>query len=258
MDAIDRLFTDRPFYGVPKMQAALKREYALLIGRDHTRRLMRLMGLEAVYPKQPKNTSIHDKQHAIYPYLLRGVMTQYPNHIWGSDITYIRLEQSWCYLVAIIDWFSRYVVGWSLSPTLESLFCIDAMAAALEHYGTPDISNTDQGSQFTDRSFLTVLQDHDIRISMDGRGRCIDNICTERLWRSVKYEEVYLKSYTDIEAARKNLDAYFQFYNGARPHQSLQYQTPAEVYCKNKNKEIPNVIKKSNRRILSNLSTITV
>lgn len=230
MDAIDRIFTDCPFYGVPKMQAALKREYALLIGRDHTRRLMRLMGLESVYPKQRTNTSIPNKEHAVYPYLLRGITAGYPNHIWGTDITYIKLEKGWCYLVAVIDWFSRYVIGWKLSPTLESAFCIDTMARAVERYGAPQISNTDQGSQFTDKDFIGVLKTNGIHVSMDGRGRYVDNIFTERLWRSVKYEEVYLKSYLDINDARRNLQHYFDFYNSRRPHQSLGYRTPAETH----------------------------
>lgn len=254
MDGIDRLFTAHPFYGVPKMQQALNREYGITIGRDHTRRLMRLMGLEAVYPKRRKNTSIPDKQHAIYPYLLRGITALYPNHIWGMDITYIRLETGWCYLVAVIDWFSRYVSGWKLSPMMESAFCIDTMADAIEQHGVPDISNTDQGSQFTDKEFIGVLKMNDIQISMDGRGRCMDNIFTERLWRSVKYEEVYLKSYRTIEDARINLATYFRFYNETRPHQSLGYRTPDEVY----HEKGLDILKKSNRRILSDLSTVTV
>lgn len=255
MDAIDRLFTAYPFYGVPKMQAALNREYGITIGRDHTRRLMRLMGLEAVYPKKSRNTSIPDKQHAIYPYLLRGVAAQYPNHIWGSDITYVRLETGWCYLVAILDWFSRYVVGWKLSATMESAFCIDAMTDAIAQHGIPDISNTDQGSQFTDKDFIMVLNGNEMHISMDGRGRCMDNIFTERLWRSVKYEEVYLKSYQTIEDARDNLAAYFRFYNETRPHQALGYRTPDEVY--GENSKLSATIQ-TNRRILSDLSIITV
>lgn len=256
MDAIDRLFTECPFYGVPKMQEALRREHDIRIGRDHARRLMRLMGLKAVYPKQRKNTSIPDKQHAVYPYLLRSITAGYPNHIWGMDITYIKLEKGWCYLVAIIDWFLRYVVGWKLSSTLESAFCIDTMATAIERYGIPQISNTDQGSQFTDKEFMEVLKTNDIRISMDGRGRYMDNIFTERLWRSVKYEEVYLKSYHDIEDARNNLIAYFRFYNETRPHQALKYRTPTEVYHETKTSSAN--MKKSNRQNLSNLSTITV
>jgi len=256
MDAIDRLFTDRPIYGVPKMQSALKREYQIVIGIDHTRRLMRQMGLIAIYPKKSRNTSVSDKEHAVYPYLLRGVTAGNPNHIWGSDITYIRLEQGWCYLVAIIDWFSRYIVSWELSPTMESGFCITALTNAIQSHGAPEISNTDQGSQFTDRKFIAVLKEHKIRISMDGRGRCMDNIFTERLWRSVKYEEVYLKSYRDIDDARNNLAAYFRFYNDHRPHQSLAYRTPAELYLEGKTSITK--LQTSNRRSTSILSTSTV
>lgn len=239
------------------MQSALKREYQIVIGRDHTRRLIRLMGLEAIYPKKSRKTSIPDKEHIVYPYLLNGAMAIHANYIWGADITYIRLEQGWCYLVAVIDWFSRHVVSWKLSPTLESEFCIEAINDAIKHYGIPKISNTDQGSQFTDKDFIAILKKHRIRISMDGRGRCMDNIFTERLWRSLKYEEVYLKSYRDIQDARNNLAAYFRFYNHTRPHQSLNYQTPAEVYFKNQ-KSIVKKLQKSNQPIPSMLSTITV
>lgn len=234
MDAIDRLFTERPVYGVPKMQAALKREFQIIIGVDHTRRLMRQMGLIAIYPKKSRHTSISNEEHAVYPYLLNGITANSPNHIWGLDITYIRLENGWCYLVAILDWFSRYVVSWELSLTMESEFCITTLTNAIGSHGIPEISNTDQGSQFTDKKFVAVLKEHGTRISMDGRGRCMDNIFTERLWRSLKYEEVYLKSYQDIADARNNIADYFRFYNERRPHQSLNYQTPAEAYYQNK------------------------
>ena len=260
MDAIDRLFTERPIYGVPKMQDMLRREFQIIIGIDHTRRLMRQMGLIAIYPQKSRNTSLPDKEHTVYPYLLRGITASHPNHIWGMDITYIRLEQGWCYLVVVIDWCSRYVISWELSSTMESEFCITALTNGIQSHGTPEISNTDQGSQFTDRKFIAVLKDHTVRISMDGRGRYIDNIFTERLWRSLKYEEVYLKSYQDIEDARNNIADYFQFYNERRPHQSLDYQTPAEVYYQNK--QSPQESKKKlqvfNRRSTSMLSTSTV
>ena len=256
MDAIDRLFTDRPVYGVPKMQDMLRREFQIIIGRDHTRRLMRQMGLEAIYPKKSRRTSISDKEHTIYPYLLRGVIASHPNHIWGLDITYIRLENGWCYLVAIIDWLSRYVIAWELSPTLESEFCIAALTNAIKIYGAPDISNTDQGSQFTGKKFTAILKEHNVRISMDGRGRCMDNIFTERLWRSLKYEEVYLKSYRDMNDAQNNIAEYFRFYNERRPHQSLNYQTPAEVYHQNKTSQTK--LQTVSRRSTSILSTSTV
>jgi putative transposase len=259
MDAIDHLFTDRPIYGVSKMQDMLKREYQIIIGRDHTRRLMRQMGLIAIYPTKSRNTSIPDKEHAIYPYLLRGITASHPNHIWGLDITYIRLEQSWCYLTAIIDWFSRYVIAWEVSPTLESEFCVVAINHAIHTYGAPIISNTDQGSQFTDRKFIAVLKEHSIRISMDGKGRCMDNIFTERLWRSLKYEEVYLKSYQDMNDARNNIANYFRFYNERRPHQSLNYQTPEEVYHQDKTlKKESQKLQVFSRRSTSILSTFTV
>ena len=258
MDAIDRIFTKCPFYGVPKMQDALRRIGGIIIGRDHTRRLMRLMGLEAIYPKKKVNTSIPDKQHAVYPYLLRGIIADHPNHIWGSDITYIRLEHGFCYLYAIIDWYSRFVVGWELSATLETEFCIRAPRTAIAQYGSPEISNTDQGSQFTDKEFIAILKANDIRISMDGRGRYMDNIFTERLWRTVKYEEVYLKSYADIPDARTNLAAYFAFYGTERPHQALQYRTPAEVYFATKNSKSSQKIQKLTNPNPSLLSTFTV
>lgn len=255
MEAIDRIFTECPFYGVPKMKHALEREVGIIIGRDHTRRLMRLMGLEAVYPKRSRNTSIPDKQHPIYPYLLKGIMAAYPNQIWGTDITYIKLENGWCYLCAILDWYSRYIIAWQLSSNMESDFCLAAMGEALTT-AKPEIHNSDQGSQFTSKDFTDLLKSSNVKISMDGRGRCFDNIFTERLWRTVKYEEVYLKSYADITDAKQNLKQYFVLYNNRRPHQSLDYQTPAEVYFKNKKRQIADT--KLITQPLSKISTITV
>lgn len=229
MKAIDEVFTARPFYGSRRIREDLHHDYKIDAGRDRVRRLMGLMGLEAIYPKT-KKTSVKNPNHKLYPYLLRHIGASYPNHIWGSDITYIRLAHGFCYLYAIIDWFSRYVVGWRLSPTMESDFCIETMREAILRHDVPEISNTDQGCQFTDKDFIDVLAGNDVKISMDGRGRCMDNIFTERLWRSVKYEEVYLKSYGDIEEARTNLAIYFKFYNDKRRHQSLEYKTPTEIY----------------------------
>jgi putative transposase len=229
MSALDELYTKHPFYGSRRMRYALKDDYRLEACREHVQRLMRLMGLEAIYPKQSRNTSIPDPSHKKYPYLLNGVIASHPNHIWGIDITYIRLEHGWCYLMAILDWYSRHVVAWELSETMESGFCIIAMERAL-HTAVPDIANMDQGSQFTDHRFTGLLTEYGAKISMDGRGRCMDNIFTERLWRTVKYEEVYLKSYRTIEEAHMNLSAYFRFYNNERRHQSLDYRTPHEVY----------------------------
>jgi len=228
MHAIDRIFTDCPFYGSRRIRHELTRTHGITIGRHHVRRLMRLMGLETVYPKH-RSTSASNKQHAKYPYLLSGVSIVRPNQVHGTDITYLRLESGFCYLVAHLDWFSRYVLAWELSLSLETTFCIDSLTRALA-VAQPEIHNSDQGVQFTSEGYTDVLKAHGITISMDGRGRCFDNIFTERLWRSVKYENVFLKSYRSINEARVGLDEYFQFYNNERPHQSLNYRTPAEVF----------------------------
>lgn len=255
MRALDELYTKRPFYGSRSMKYALRDDYRIDACREHIQRLMRIMGLEAIYPKKSRNTSIPDPSHKVYPYLIRGVVADHPNHIWGTDITYIRLEQGRCYLMAILDWFSRNVVAWELSDTMESGFCITAIERALQS-AVPTIANMDQGSQFTDHRFTGLLQSYGAQISMDGRGRCMDNIFTERLWRTVKYEEVYLKSYATIEEARMNLSAYFRFYNEQRRHQSLDYRTPNEVYYGNK------ISARADSRLttgsLSNLSTMVV
>ena len=229
MNAIDEIYTARPFYGSRRMRYDLRDEHGITIGRHHIRRLMRIMGLEAVYPKKRMNTSIPDNSHRKYPYLLSGVVPSYPNQIWGTDITYVRLEQGWAYLTALMDWFSRYVLAWELSPTLETQFCLTALQRALA-IGTPTFHNSDQGVQFTDKTYTSVLEDRRIHISMDGRGRCMDNIFTERLWRTVKYENIFLKSYRTIDEAREGLIDYVQFYNTKRRHQSLSYQTPAQVF----------------------------
>lgn len=256
MKAIDEIYTKCPFLGSRKMGRPLADRYGIRIGRHHVRRLMRLMGLEAVYPKKKPTTSQPHPEHKVYPYLIRGVTASHPNHIWGADITYIRLAHGWCYLVAILDWYSRYVVAWAVSPTMESDFCVAALNEAIQTHGSPAISNTDQGSQFTDQKHIGLLEENHIQISMDGRGRCMDNIFTERLWRSVKYEEVYLKSYADIDEARKNLAEYFRLYNYERPHQSLNYRTPAEVYYQNKKRPAP--LQKLTTKMPSMLSTTVV
>ena len=209
------------------MLRALRDDYEICLGRDHVRRLMKVLGIEAIYPK--KNTSTPAPGHRIYPYLLRGYEIYRPNQVWGADITYIRMEQGFCYLAAIIDWFSRYVVSWELSATMETEFCVRALRSALSR-SMPDIHNSDQGSQYTSHEYTTILSDKQIAISMDGRGRCMDNIFTERLWRTVKYEEVYLKQYRTIDDVREGLSAYFPFYNEERKHQSLGYKTPGEIY----------------------------
>lgn len=225
--AVDRLYTAHPYYGTRRLAYVLKRDEGIEAGRKRIRTAMRILGLEALYPK--RNTSAPNHAHRIYPYLLKNVVASYPNHIWGTDITYIRLAHGFCYLVAVLDWYSRYVVHWELSATLEIPFCIENIRRALET-GTPDTHNSDQGSHFTSPQYTEPLIEAGVRISMDGRGRCMDNIFTERLWRTVKYEDVYLKGYATIEEACQGLTDYFAFYNTERPHQSLDYRTPASVY----------------------------
>ena len=227
MNAIDGIYTNYPFYGSRRMRIELLYEHGIDIGRDRVRHLMQRLGLQAIYPKP--NTSKATPMNETYPYLLRGLAVVRPNQVWGSDITYIQTAKGFVYLVAFIDWFSRYVVAWRLSDNMELTFCLEALGEALG-VATPDISNTDQGSHFTAKAFLAMLTAKDIRISMDGRGRCMDNIFTERLWRTVKYENVFLKSYQDFDEANAGLAEYFGFYNHKRRHQSLDYQTPATVY----------------------------
>jgi putative transposase len=228
MDAIDETFTKYPFYGVPKMRAALEREYGITAGIDRVRRLMRLMGLMAIYPKP--NLSKPCPISQTYPYLLRNIAIIRPNQVWAADITYIKLAQGWCYLIAIIDWYSRYVLSWRLSESLHLPFCLDALNEAIGTYGTPEIFNSDQGSHFTALEWIAILKEHDIRISMDGRGRCMDNIFTERFWRSLKYENVYIKGYANLNEAHRGIAEYMPFFNTIRPHESLGYQTPQEIH----------------------------
>ncbi|MCI0679986.1 IS3 family transposase [bacterium] len=199
MDTIDSVYTDYPFYGSRRMRHELFDRFGESAGRDRIRRLMREMGIEAIYPK-PKTSTPHP-EHKKYPYLLRGVTASFPNHIWGTDITYIRLEKGWAYLVAILDWYSRYVLSWGLSLSMETVFCLAALDQALV-IAVPNIHNSDQGVQFTDREYVGRLKEKEISISMDGRGRCMDNIFTERLWRTVKYENVYPRSYQDLAEVR--------------------------------------------------------
>ena len=197
------------------------------VSRKRVRRLMRIMGITAIY--RPPNTSKPGRGHKVYPYLLHGVKVKRVNQVWGADITYIPMAHGFIYLVAIMDWYSRYVLAWRLSNTLDSDFCVDAFEEALRQ-GTSEIFNTDQGSQFTSETFTVVLLQHGIQISMDGKGRCRDNVFVERLWRSLKYEEVYLKGYQRVPEARAGISAYFRFYNEERPHQALRYRTPQEVF----------------------------
>jgi putative transposase len=224
---LDELYTATPFYGVERMTAALRRE-GLRIGHNRVRRLLRLMGLEALYPK-PRLSVPGGPEHRIYPYLLRGLRIERPNQVWSADITYIRLTHGFAYLVAILDWFSRYVLSWALSATLDAWFCVQALREALR-IAHPEIFNTDQGSQFTSGAWTAELTAAGVAISMDGRGRFLDNIFTERFWRTVKYEDVYLKDYGAMDTARDGLSGYFGFYNTERLHQALGYRTPAEVH----------------------------
>jgi putative transposase len=226
MRFIDEQYTRTPFYGIRKMTWWLG-EQGYTVNPKRVRRLMRQMELEAIYRKP--RLSVPEPGHRIYPYRLRGLKIDRPNKVWSSDITYIRLRQGFIYLVAVMDWFSRYVLAWEVSVSLETSFCLAALDWALPS-GPPDIFNTDQGSQFTSEDFTSRLESHGIEISMDGRGRVSDNIFIERLWRTVKYEEVYLKDYFDVREAVSNLKDYFAFYNHQRPHQALGYQMPAAIY----------------------------
>lgn len=226
MRLLDEQYTRTPFYGVRKMTAWLE-TVGHYVNVKRVRRLLREMGLEAVYPKP--RLSFNGTEHRRYPYLLRGLKIVRPNQVWSADITYIRLDGGFVYLVAILDWFSRYVLSWELSNTLDADFCLSALDAALRR-GTPEIFNSDQGVQFTSAGFVDRLASEEIRISMDGRGRCFDNIFVERLWRSVKYEEVYLHDYGTVGDARTGLGHYFPFYNGERLHEALAYKTPSAVH----------------------------
>jgi putative transposase len=228
MQMLDKQFTETPFYGVRRMTAWLAAQ-GEAINPKRVRRLMRSMGLEAIYPK-PNLSKAKDNVRK-YPYLLKEEEITVPNQVWSTDITYISLPQGYVYLVAVIDWYSRYVLSWELSNTMDMTFCLSALDRALAQ-NTPKIFNTDQGSQFTSVAFTSRLEEKGIAISQDGRGRALDNIFVERLWRSLKYEEVYLKGYTSVKEAMQELDKYFHFYNNVRLHQSLSYQTPAAVHFK--------------------------
>ncbi len=227
MRILDELHLQYPFMGSRRLRDELKK-LGMIVNRKRIQRLMRLMGLEALYPR--KRTSLPDKAHRVFPYRLKGLVIDRPNQVWATDITYIPMQRGFLYLVAIMDWASRAVLSWRLSTTMEVDFCIEALNEAIERFGCPEIFNTDQGAQFTSEAFLTVLERNQIRISMDGKGRWRDNVFVERLWRSVKYEEVYLKAYETVHEARSSLAKYFDFYNHERGHQSLNRQTPWQVY----------------------------
>lgn len=238
MNEIDRIYTKTPFYGARRITWQLHQN-GILVNHKRVERLMGIMGIQAISPKP--FTSKPDEEHETFPYLLKGVEIFKPNQVWGTDITYIRIHQAWVYLVAMIDWYSRYVLSWELSPHLTADFCISCLTEALAK-AVPGIHNSDKGSQFTSKEYLGVLKSHpSILISMDGRGRCMDNIFTERLWRNVKYEEVYLKDYANISEARENLAKYFQFYNWERPFQSLGNQIPGIIYNSENSKLITKI-----------------
>lgn len=226
MRLLDEQYTRTPFYGSRKMAGWLNTQ-GYPVERKRVRRLMQLMGLETIYPKP--RTSMPGSTTQKYPYLLRGITISRTNQVWSCDITYIRLQRGFIYLMAVMDWYSRYVLSWEISITLDTSFCLEALDRAMSQ-ARPEIFNTDQGVQFTSNEFTSRLKAAEIRISWDGRGRALDNIFVERLWRSVKYEEVYIKDYQSVPEAASNLRAYFEFYNHERIHQALDYQTPAQVY----------------------------
>lgn len=227
MEVIDKLYLENPTYGVRRMTKALERQ-GYHVNTKRVRRLMRMMGIEAIYRKP--NTSRRNPGHKTYPYLLKGLSINRPNQVWAADITYLPMERGFTYLVAIMDWHSRFVLSHRISTSLDVSFCMEALQEALERYGPPEIFNTDQGSQFTSQEWVGCLTENNIRISMDGQGRFLDNIFVERLWRTVKYEDVHLKRYESVREMKTGISAYFTHYNTRRLHQSLDYQTPQEVY----------------------------
>jgi putative transposase len=227
MRRMDELHLAWPFYGSRRMAAVLRRE-GWAVNRKRAKRLMRVMAIEAIYQKP--NTSRGHPDHKVYPYLLRGLAIGRPNQVWCADITYIPMAKGFVYLVAVMDWFSRRVLSWRLSITMETDFCVEALTEAMERHGQPEIFNTDQGVQFTSAAFLDELAARGVQISMDGKGRYLDNIFIERLWRSLKYEEVYIKAYGSVPEARWNIGEWLAFYNDVRPHQALDYRTPREVF----------------------------
>lgn len=227
---MDKLYTAHPYFGVERMQAHLPEPYTG-VNIKRVRRLLRLMGIMAVYPPlNGQRTSVPNPEHEVYPYLLRGLRIEYPNQVWSTDITYVPMKDGFMYLCAVMDWFSRFVLSWTLSNTMGVEFCKEALVTALGRWGKPEIFNTDQGSQFTSRKFTQVLKDRQVAISMDGRGRALDNVFIERLWRSVKYEDIYLRSYANGLELYDGLEKYFYFYNDHRKHQSLDNKTPSEAF----------------------------
>jgi putative transposase len=230
VNKIDEIYTTHPYFGTRRMSKELI-DYGIDVGRDFIRKAYNILGIGAIYPKI--NLSKRNHQHKIYPYLLRNLLINYVNHVWSTDITYIRLKHGFAYLVAVIDWFSRKVLSWRISNTMEVGFCVEALNEALENYPAPEIFNTDQGSQFTSIEFTSILLKNNIRISMDGRGRALDNVFIERFWRSLKQEKIYLLELSSVNEAKIAINEYMDFYNRRRKHQSLDYITPDEVYYKN-------------------------
>jgi putative transposase len=227
MRQLDKQYLATPFYGARRMVAVLRRG-GFAVNRKRVRRLMQVMGIEAIYQKP--NTSRRHPEHKVYPYLLRGMMIERANQVWCADITYIPMAKGFVYLVAVMDWFSRRVLAWRLSIGMETDFCVEALREAMDRYGQPEVFNTDQGVQFTSATFLDELETRGVRISMDGKGRFLDNIFIERLWRSLKYEEVFIKAYGSVAEARRDIGSWLAFYNDERPHQALDYRTPREVF----------------------------
>lgn len=227
LNKMDEIFTEHPYYGTRRMMHVLRQE-GYVMGRKRIRRFYQILGIEAIYPKM--NLSKRNQAHKIYPYLLRDLEITAPRQVWSMDITYVRLTQGFVYLCAIIDWHSRYVLSWRLSISLQSDFCVEALIQAINQYGVPTIFNTDQGVQFTSTNFIEVLQFHKILISMDGKGRALDNVFIERFWRSLKQEKIYRLDLRSVKEARDAISEYVKFYNTQRPHQSLDYETPAKVH----------------------------
>lgn len=226
--AVDRLYTENPFYGGRRLRAVLARDHGIRVGRRRLRRAMRTLGLEAIYPR--RRTSVPAPGHRIYPYLLRGLAVERPGQVWATDITYVRLDRGFVYLVAHLDWHSRYVLSWRLSTTMDVTFCLESLREALSLHGQPEIHNSDQGAQFTASTYVNALLAEGIRVSMDGRGRWADNVFIERLWRTVKYEYLFLREFATVGDVRHGLADFFWHYNERRPHQSLGYATPGAVF----------------------------
>jgi putative transposase len=228
MQMIDEEYMRHPFYGSRQMRNWLNRQPGIRVNRKRVQRLMQMMGLRSIAPQ--KRTSVPNMKHKVYPYLIRGMNIDRPNRVWCSDITYIRLKGGFVYLTVEMDWFSRYVLSWEVSVTMEDSFCVSALERAIRRHGKPELHNTDQGAQYTGAAYTGVLQSEGVRISMDGKGRAMDNIMVERLWRTLKYEDIYIKDYESVDALVKGLREYFEFYNNERTHSSLGGMTPAEVH----------------------------